>query len=210
MEQAVELAKFIKGEKPPAQFYEEFKGQYSEDFSVTHDLQRIGVVNQTTMLASDTQAIADFLKQVMIEKYNLIGAIVEERFADTRDTLCYATLENQQAVSGMLQTDADLAIVVGGYNSSNTSHLVELCEEKLPTYFVNDEEKILSAKEILHYNFHTKEEILTSNFLPGKKPVKILITSGASCPDALVEGVINKLVSLYPVNLTTDELITKF
>ena len=210
MEQAIALAKFIKGEKPPAQFYEEFKGQYSEDFSVTHDLQRIGVVNQTTMLASDTQAIADFLKQVMIEKYKLTSANVEERFADTRDTLCYATLENQQAVSGMLQTDADLAIVVGGYNSSNTSHLVELCEEKLPTYFVNDEEKILSAKEILHYNFHAKEEVLTTNFLPPKKPVKILITSGASCPDALVEGVINKLVSFYQVNLTTDELITKF
>ena len=172
MEQAIALAKFIKGEKPPAQFYEEFKGQYSEDFSVTHDLQRIGVVNQTTMLASDTQAIADFLKQVMIEKYKLTSANVEERFADTRDTLCYATLENQQAVSGMLQTDADLAIVVGGYNSSNTSHLVELCEEKLPTYFVNDEEKILSAKEILHYNFHTKEEVLTTNFLPPKKTCK--------------------------------------
>ena len=68
----------------------------------------------------------------------------------------------------MLETDADLAIVVGGYNSSNTSHLVELCEEKLPTYFINSEEKILSSKEILHYNFHTKEEILTSNYLPRK------------------------------------------
>ena len=110
----------------------------------------------------------------------------------------------------MLQTDADLAIVVGGYNSSNTSHLVELCEEKLPTYFISNEEKILSAKEILHYNFHTKEELLTTGFLPNKKPVKILITSGASCPDALVEGVINKLTSFFPVTKTTAELISKF
>ena len=99
----------------------------------------------------------------------------------------------------MLETDADLAIVVGGYNSSNTSHLVELCEEKLPTYFISSEEKIISAKDILHYNFHTKEEILTANYLPAKEPVKILITSGASCPDALVEGVINKLVSFYQI-----------
>jgi len=210
MQQTTELAKYIKGEKPPEQFYEEFKGQYSENFNITKDLKRIGVVNQTTMLASDTQAIADYLKQVMIEKYKLTTANVDERFADTRDTLCYATLENQQAVSGMLQTDADLAIVVGGYNSSNTSHLVELCEEKLPTYFISNEEKILSAKEIIHYNIHMKEELHTTGFLPNKKPVKILITSGASCPDALVEGVINKLTGFFPVNKTTAELISKF
>jgi len=210
MQQTIALAKYIKGEKPSQQFYEEFKGQYAEGFDVTNDLERIGVVNQTTMLASDTQAIADYLKQVMIEKYKLTPANVDERFADTRDTLCYATLENQQAVSGMLQADADLAIVVGGYNSSNTSHLVELCEEKLPTYFISSEEKILSAKEILHYNFHTKEELLTSGFLPQKQPVKILLTSGASCPDALVEGVINKLTGFFPVNKTTGELISKF
>lgn len=210
-EQAKALAKYINGEGRPSQFYEEFKGQYSDGFSVTHDLQRIGVVNQTTMLASDTQAIADYLKQVMIEKYKLTAVNVEERFADTRDTLCYATLENQQAVSGMLQTDADLAIVVGGYNSSNTSHLVELCEEKLPTYFINSEEKILSSKEILHYNFHTKEERLTSDYLPGKKPVKILITSGASCPDALVEGVINKLVTFFAYeSQSVDEIRKSF
>jgi len=210
MQQTIELAKYIAGEKPLEQFYEEFKSQFSEDFDATKDLERIGVVNQTTMLASDTQAIADHLKQVMIEKYKLTTANVDERFADTRDTLCYATLENQQAVTGMLETDADLAIVVGGYNSSNTSHLVELCEEKLPTYFICSEEKIISAKEILHYNFHIKEEIFTSDYLPNKKPVKILITSGASCPNALVEGVINRLTSFYPVNLTTSELILKF
>jgi 4-hydroxy-3-methylbut-2-enyl diphosphate reductase len=208
MEQTIELAKYIKGEKQPAQFYEEFKGQYSDDFSVTHDLQRIGVVNQTTMLASDTQAIADHLKQVMIKKYNPIT--IEEHFADTRDTLCYATLENQQAVLGMLQTGADFAIIVGGYNSSNTSHLVELCEEKLPTYFINSEEKILSAKEMLHYNFHTKEEILTPNYLPEKETVKILVTSGASCPDALVEGVIKKLVSFFAITNSIDKLINQF
>jgi 4-hydroxy-3-methylbut-2-enyl diphosphate reductase len=210
MEQAIELSKYIKGEKQPAQFYEQFKGQYSDDFSVTHDLQRIGVVNQTTMLASDTQAIADLLKQVMVEKYGLSPATVEERFADTRDTLCYATLENQQAVTGMLQSDADLAIVVGGFNSSNTSHLVELCEEKLPTYFINSEEKILSANVMLHYNFHTKEEILTSNYLPKKETVKILVTSGASCPDALVEGVIKKLASFFVNAKSIDELINQF
>ena len=208
MQQTIELGKYISGEKSPEYFYDEFKGQYSEGFDVRKDLERVGVVNQTTMLASDTQAIADYLKQVMINKYN--PAHIEDHFADTRDTLCYATLENQNAVTGMLQADADIAIVVGGYNSSNTSHLVELCEEKLPTYFINNEEKILSAKEILHYNFHTKEEILTSNFLPGKEPVKVLITSGASCPDALVEAVIKKLVAFFQDTTDFENLKKKF
>ena len=209
MQQTIELAAYITGEKPAGQFYEEFKGQYSPGFDAEKDLQRIGVVNQTTMLASDTQAIADYLKQIMISHYQLEEKNIAERFADTRDTLCYATNDNQTAVAGMLQTDANLAIVAGGYNSSNTSHLVELCEEKLPTYFINTEEKILSAKEVLHYNFHTKQEVLTANYLPAKSPVKILITSGASCPDAIVEGIINKLIRFIPEAKTVSELLTE-
>lgn len=208
MDEAKELAKYINGEKSAADFNTEFKGQYSNGFNVKQDLQRIGVVNQTTMLASDTQAIADFLKEVMIKKFQPENT--EDRFADTRDTLCYATNDNQTAVSGMLETEADLAIVVGGYNSSNTSHLVELCEKKLPTYFINDEEKIVSAMEIHHFNFHTKEELLTENWLPKKETTKILITSGASCPDALVEGVIQKLINFYPTKRNIDQMIEKF
>ncbi len=205
MAEAKELAKYITGEKSPDKFYTEFNNQYSERFDATKDLQRIGVVNQTTMLASDTQAIADYLKEVVIATYQ-----TEESFADTRDTLCYATNDNQTAVSGMLEKEADLAIVVGGYNSSNTSHLVELCEEKLPTYFINNEEKIISSKEILHHNFHTKEEILTADFLPAKEPIRILITSGASCPDALVEGVISKLADIYRVKDMMEGLEKSF
>jgi len=210
MEQTKELAKYITGEKPSTSFYTEFNGQYSNGFDAEKDLQRIGVVNQTTMLASDTQAIADFLKQKMVEKHQLNAENSEERFADTRDTLCYATNDNQNAVIAMLETNADLAIVVGGYNSSNTSHLVELCEEKLPTYFINSGEKIFSTKEILHYNFHIKEEILTRDYLPATRPPKILITSGASCPDALVEGVIRKLAGFYQSEKSIDRLITEF
>jgi 4-hydroxy-3-methylbut-2-enyl diphosphate reductase len=207
MQQAKELAKYITGEKSSSDFYDEFREQYSNGFDVTIHLQRIGVVNQTTMLASDTQAIADFLKQVMIRKYNLRQENVEERFADTRDTLCYATNDNQTAVVNMLQTNADLAIVVGGYNSSNTSHLVELCERKLPTYFINSDEKILSSKQILHYDFHTKQEMATSNYLPDKENTRILLTSGASCPDALIEGVVNKLVEFFPSSKNVSDIL---
>ncbi len=210
MDETIELAKYILGEKPLHEFYKEFDSRYSEGFDVEKDLQRIGVVNQTTMLASDTQAIADYLKNVMIKKYNLSEKNIGDRFADTRDTLCYATYENQSAVYGMLETEANLAIVVGGYNSSNTSHLVELCEEKYATYFIRSEEDIISSKEIRHFNLHKKKEVITISFLPERKPVKILLTSGASCPDALVEGVINKLVSFYPNSKPVTEIAQEF
>ncbi len=210
MNEAIELASYILGKKDPKDFYTEFKGQYSDGFNVETDLERIGVVNQTTMLASDTQAIAEYLKQVMIKKYDLSESNIEERFADTRDTLCYATNDNQGAVYSLLDTPADLAIVVGGYNSSNTSHLVELCEEKLPTYFIRSEEEIVSSKQINHYKIHRKEEVTSLSYLPEKKPVKILLTSGASCPDALVEGVIKKIVSFFNCEKTIDDLIKEF
>jgi 4-hydroxy-3-methylbut-2-enyl diphosphate reductase len=210
MAQTVELAKYILGEKPAEQFYTEFKNQYSKGFDVIKDLERIGVVNQTTMLATDTQAIADFLKEVVIKKYNLTEQNLKNHFADTRDTLCYATNDNQSAVTGMLETNADVAIVVGGYNSSNTSHLVELCEEKLPTFFISSEDKLLSPKTIMHYNFHNHTELVTEDYLPKKEPVTVLITSGASCPDALVEGVIKKLTQFFKGSKTPGEIITKF
>jgi 4-hydroxy-3-methylbut-2-enyl diphosphate reductase len=206
MQEAVMLSRYITGTFPADSFYDRFKDRYSEGFDVTKDLQRIGVVNQTTQLATDTQAIADFLKQTMKDHYRLDDAQIGERFADTRDTLCYATNDNQSAVTALLNTPADLAIVAGGYNSSNTTHLVELCEEKLPVYFINSAEKILSPKDILHYNFHTKQELLTSDYLPSKMPAKILITSGASCPDAVVESIIRKLASFYEVEERLNEL----
>ena len=206
MKQTQVLASFILGEREADEFYSVFKGQYSEGFDFHKDLQRIGVVNQTTMLASDTQAIADYLRGVMISRYGASEQNVKDHFADTRDTLCYATNDNQSAVKGMLETDADLAIVVGGYNSSNTSHLVELCEEKLPTFYISSEEKIISAEVIHHYDFQNHRELTTESYLPQKKPVNILITSGASCPDAIVENVIRKLAGFFPGAKTVEEI----
>lgn len=125
LEEAKLLGDYISGKKDLKQFAEDFKGKYSASLNPATDLERVGVINQTTMLATETQEIADYFKQVMIDKYGIENSALH--FADTRDTLCYATNENQDATYGLLETDADLAIVVGGYNSSNTSHLVELC-----------------------------------------------------------------------------------
>jgi len=196
MEQAQHLARYILNELSPDNFYTDFKGQYSEGFDVTKDLQRIGVVNQTTMLASETQAIADYLKQAIIKHFNLDADNASAHFAETRDTLCYATNDNQSSVQGMLEKPAHLALVIGGYNSSNTSHLVELCEEKLPTYFIKDEHCLDSDDTIRHFDLHTHTEKETKDYLPADRPLKVMITSGASCPDALVERVIERLAAL--------------
>lgn len=197
MRDAEILSQFILGRTPIENFYTVFAGRYSEGFDAEKHLSKIGVVNQTTMLASDTQAIADFLKTTMIERYELNDSNVQERFAETRDTLCYATNDNQSAVYGLLQQEADLAIVVGGYNSSNTSHLVELCEEKLPTYYIDHQDRIISKETISHFNFHKKIELSTTDYLPNKQPIRILMTSGASCPDALVEKAIEKIAGYF-------------
>ena len=109
-----------------------------------------------------------------------------------------------------MEAPADLAVVVGGYNSSNTTHLVELCEEKVPTYFIQSEENLVSKENILHYDFHTKQELLTTGFLPDRETVTVLLTSGASCPDAVVEAVIRRLASFYNADGKIEELIGRF
>jgi 4-hydroxy-3-methylbut-2-enyl diphosphate reductase len=210
MNETIELAKYITGEKPAEEFYNEFKGRFSEGFDITKDLQQIGVVNQTTQLASDTQAISDYLKSAIIRHHKLTAANISERFADTRDTLCYATNDNQTAVTGMLETPADLAIVIGGHNSSNSSHLVELCENKLPAYFIDSADRLIDKHNIETRNWQTKELSIQHDFLPAKEPLKILITSGASCPDAVVENVIRRLAGFYGVEEKVDEIIGAF
>jgi 4-hydroxy-3-methylbut-2-enyl diphosphate reductase len=195
LEETKVLARIISGELPVEYFYDFFINRFSANFDPNIHLDKIGVVNQTTQLATDTQAISDYLKQVILNKFGAEN--ISAHFADTRDTLCYATNDNQSAVIGLLQTDADLAIVMGGKNSSNSSHLVELCEQKLPTYFIDDASKIIDANQIEKTNWKNKQSEIVTNFLPSKSPIRILMTSGASCPDAVVESVIQKILSFY-------------
>ncbi len=205
IEETTLLCKIIIGDLPEDEFYKFFKGKYSEGFDVKKDLMKVGVVNQTTMLASETQAIADLVRETMIKKYGADN--IKQHFADTRDTLCYATNDNQSATTGLVQENADLAIVVGGYNSSNTSHLVELLEEKFPTYFISEAEKIVSNRTINHFDLHTHSEKATRNYLPDKRPVTIAITSGASCPDSIVDDVINKLIGFFDGAADTEKVL---
>jgi 4-hydroxy-3-methylbut-2-en-1-yl diphosphate reductase len=208
MQEAVLLGDFILGKKPIQDFFEAFRDRYSVGFNPAADLNRVGVVNQTTMLATETQAIADFLRNVMVEKYG--AAFVRDHFADTRDTLCYATNDNQDATYRLLETEADFAIVVGGYNSSNTSHIVELCERKFKTYFINSELEIKNALEIHHFDYPAKQKVVTTNFLPAHRPVRIVLTSGASCPDTLVDRVMQRMLEFFGDARMIDEVLKDF
>jgi len=206
MAEAIVLGEFILEKRNSADFTALFGDRCSKGFDVQKDLVRFGVVNQTTMLASDTQAIADYLKQIVIEKYKLDDASVGLHFADTRDTLCYATNDNQTAVKSLLNINADLAIVIGGRKSSNSSHLVELCEAHMPTYFIESASDLLSDRELKAFNWRTHEEYFKSDFLPNKSVVDILITSGASCPDAIVQDTIEKLSGFFTNSKTIEDI----
>lgn len=210
MAQTKLLADYLLGERTEDQFFEDFKGQFSDGFQPATHLQRIGVVNQTTMLASDTQAISDFLKQTLMQKHQLDDKQIEPYFANTRDTLCYATNDNQEATAGLLEKEADLAVVIGGYNSSNTAHLVELCEEKLPTFYIESADCLLPNNQINHFNLHTGTSSITTPFIPfqnTENPVKILLTCGASCPDSMVESVLHGILSYFDTVRPVEEVI---
>ena len=206
------LAKVIRSEADADFFFEQFADRYTEGFHPDIHLKRIGVVNQTTMLATETQAIADLLRQAIITRYGDDNLM--EHFADTKDTLCYATKENQDATLALIAEGGDVAVVVGGYNSSNTSHLVELCEHKLPTFFVRDAEELLSPKRIRHLSLETKEVHITKDWLPTEhpngNPVDIVLTAGASCPDILLDEVLRKIVGWFPNTRSEDDVLAPY
>lgn len=199
------LGEYILGNIGLDDFNQVFKGHHSDNFDPTTHLERVGVINQTTMLATETQEIADYFKSIMMKKYGETD--LKNHFADTRDTLCYATNENQEATYGLLKNKADLAIVVGGYNSSNTSHIVELCEERLPTYFISSAKEIVTKNEINHFDFSHQKHLHSLDFLPNKEVIDIILTSGASCPDSIVDEVLQKIVSYFPTSKNIDEVI---
>jgi 4-hydroxy-3-methylbut-2-enyl diphosphate reductase len=201
------LGEFVLGNISLDEFEKVFNGKYSDHFNPQIHLNRVGVINQTTMLATETQEISDYFKSIMIQKHG--ATELKNHIADTRDTLCYATNENQESTYGLLKNNADLAIVVGGYNSSNTSHIVELCEHKLPTYFISSEIEIESKNSINHYHFIRQERLITENYLPKKFPVEIILTSGASCPDSVIDAVLQKILSFYPSAKKIQDVLTE-
>ncbi len=203
MAEALVLGEIITGKRPLEEFETKFGHRASASFDPSKDFEKVGVINQTTMLAEETHAIAEHFKQVMIEKHGE----QENHFVDTRDTLCYATNDNQKATYALLEQEADFAIVVGGYNSSNTSHLVELCEAKLPTYFISGPEEIRGDGSIHHFNWRTSKQVKTYSFIPENRPIKMILTSGASCPDTLVDAVLDRIFDFVEVRKSREDLL---
>lgn len=180
-----------------AEFLEKFKGAYSEGFDPDLHLEKIGVANQTTMLRGETEEVQRRLRNAMAKKYGVENLDKHFRYFDT---ICGATQERQDALEKLLNEPLDLLIVIGGYNSSNTSHLAEMGEAKLPTYFIKNASKIVSDKLIIHYNQHLQREVQTENWLP-EGDVIVGITAGASCPNNLIEEVIVRLFELKGIDI---------
>jgi 4-hydroxy-3-methylbut-2-enyl diphosphate reductase len=179
------------------EFLDKFKGAYSEGFDPDLHLKAIGVANQTTMLRGETEEVQHRLRTAMIRKYGEAGLDKHFRFFDT---ICGATQDRQDALQKLLHDPLDLLLVIGGYNSSNTSHLAEMGEAKLPTYFIKNAAMMPSDKLIVHYDQHQHREVETRDWLPSGKII-VGVTAGASCPNNLIEDVIRRLFELRGISV---------
>jgi 4-hydroxy-3-methylbut-2-enyl diphosphate reductase len=180
-----------------AEFLEKFKHACSEGFDPDVHLCAIGVANQTTMLRGETEEVQRRLRRAMIQKYGDSEIDKHFRFFDT---ICGATQDRQDALGKLLQEPLNLLLVIGGYNSSNTSHLAEMGEAKLATYFIKNAAKMESDKVIHHYDQHKHQEVETQNWLPTGK-ITVGITAGASCPNNLIEDAIRRLFELRGISV---------
>lgn len=190
LREAGRVRDFITGKMTRGEFLREFDGRFSEGFDPDLHLRRIGVANQTTMLREETEAVQRLLREALIARD---GSDANFRLFDT---ICGATQERQDALRELLAGTLDLLLVVGGYNSSNTTHLAEMGEQKVPTWFIRNQECLESPELIRHFDLHRKEEVATrGTWLPGG-PLRIGITAGASCPNNLIEEVILRVLAL--------------
>ena len=179
------------------EFLAKFKGAYSPDFNPDVHLDALGVANQTTMLRGETEEVQRRLRAAMTQKYGNENLDKHFRFFDT---ICGATQDRQDALDKLLAQPLALLLVIGGYNSSNTSHLAEMGEAKLPTFFIKNAGKMISDQRICHYNLHRHEEVETANWLP-QGDITVGITAGASCPNNLIEDTIRRLFDLRGISV---------
>jgi len=177
------------------EFLEKFKGAYSEGFDPDVHLEVVGVANQTTMLRGETEEVQRRIRRAIEQRYGRENLDKHFRFFDT---ICGATQDRQDALEKLLREPLDLLLVIGGYNSSNTSHLAEMGEAKLPTYFIKNAAKMVSDELILHFDQHRHKEVETRNWLPSGR-ITVGITAGASCPNNLIEDAIKRLFELRGV-----------
>jgi len=187
---------YIRSGGDREKFLERFRGAYSPGFDPDRDLDVVGVANQTTMMRGETEEIQDRIRRAITERWGEANVTAHFRFFDT---ICGATQARQDALGRMLAEPMDLLLVIGGYNSSNTTHLAEMGEARLPTFFIKNGEKILSSDRILHFDIHRHVERETAGWLPNG-PVTIGVTAGASCPNNLIEEVLIRVFELRGIS----------
>ena len=191
------VCNYIRNGGEKTDFLKKFEGGFSAGFDPDRHLRRIGVANQTTMMRGETEEVQHRIEIAMRDRDGVEKAQESFRFFDT---ICGATQERQDALSDMLKAPIDLLLVVGGYNSSNTSHLAEMGEAQLPTYFIRNASRLESRERIVHYSLHEKREIFTEGWLR-TEPIVIGITAGASCPNNLIEDTILRVFELHGIGL---------
>ncbi len=197
---------YIRHRGDRAEFLRKFEGAYSEGFDPDLHLQTVGVANQTTMLRGETEEVQRRIAAAIRDRDASRAETAGNRKLNFRffDTICGATQERQDALRSMLEDPMDLLLVVGGYNSSNTSHLAEMGEEVLPTYFIRNAARMKSRERIIHFDLHRKQEVSSEDWLP-LAPITVGVTAGASCPNNLIEDTIIRLFELC--DITRDQLI---
>ncbi len=195
MDQAQIVCEYIRHGGDKAKFLKIFEHAHSPGFDPDQHLQRVGVANQTTMLSSESLAIAQELKKAMITRHG--DGDIKNRFRNF-DTICSATQDRQDAIIKLVKEGVDIMVVIGGFNSSNTTHLCEIAEKHAPTYHIEDVNGIVSAAEIRHQPYGQHHAIVSRDWLPAPsgKPLTIGVTAGASTPDRVVSDVIEKILSL--------------
>ena len=200
-EEADYVCDYIGGRGYRAAFMLKFGNACSDGFDPDKHLQRVGIANQTTMLQSETEELQNRICEAITERDG------NEDNYHVFDTICGATQERQNALFGMLgnhnKEPMDILLVVGGYNSSNTTHLAEIGQENLPTFFIRNAKCMDSLEHILHYDLEHKEEIQSNypDFLLKDKPIVIGVTAGASCPNNLIESTIVRALEMRGVKL---------
>lgn len=210
LDEARELGEIIASDDPAvrARFHEIFAGKFTPGFDVAKHLERIAVVNQTTLLMNETLSIIEHLREIYRAKF---GDDTRVGGSSRRDTLCYATQVNQDALSRALAEPLDAAFVIGGKNSSNTYQLFRLCEERLGAmaFFIQSEANITSVTGVEHYVYvgggtgRTElrplwPELEGAGLESNGGQRRVLITGGASCPDGIIQQVITRINSFFP------------
>ncbi len=173
-------------------------GAHSVGFDPDLHLTCVGVANQTTMLKSETEEVQRRLKQAVLDRH---GPEAGEQNFQVFDTICGATQERQDSLFGLLKQPLDVLLVLGGYNSSNTTHLVEIGEQQLPTFFIRTADCLKSLEQIVHFDLHLKAEKESySTKLASNEAVTVGITAGASCPSNLIEDTVLRVFQLRGVD----------